>query len=128
MSGDTVSPVAVEEATIDEIHAAYRAGRATARSVTQAHLDRIAAYDRKGPALGAIIITNPQALSDAAALDVVISCSNTKFRGGLTQCVEPTMSSAGSFSEFIASSKNRIKIFTNLRIDLARQFCSPAAR
>jgi 3-oxoacyl-[acyl-carrier-protein] synthase III len=31
---------------------------------------------------------------DAAALDVVISCSITKFRGGLTQWVEPTMSSA----------------------------------
>ena len=31
---------------------------------------------------------------DAASLDVVISCSITKFRGGLTQWVEPTMSSA----------------------------------
>jgi 3-oxoacyl-[acyl-carrier-protein] synthase-3 len=30
----------------------------------------------------------------AAELDVVISCSITKFRGGLTQWVEPTMSSA----------------------------------
>lgn len=31
---------------------------------------------------------------DAAALDVVISCSITKFRDGLTQWVEPTMSGA----------------------------------
>ena len=31
---------------------------------------------------------------NAAALDVVISCSITKFRGGLTQWVEPTMSGA----------------------------------
>ena len=30
----------------------------------------------------------------AASLDVVISCSITKFRGGLTQWLEPTMSSA----------------------------------
>ncbi|HZT52412.1 MAG TPA: amidase family protein, partial [Stellaceae bacterium] len=60
---------AVAEATIDQIHAAYRAGRATAVGVTQAYLDRIAAYDRKGPALGAVIATNPQALADAAALD-----------------------------------------------------------
>ena len=30
----------------------------------------------------------------AASVDVVISCSITKFRGGLTQWVEPTMSSA----------------------------------
>jgi 3-oxoacyl-[acyl-carrier-protein] synthase-3 len=31
---------------------------------------------------------------DPATLDVVISCSITKFRGGLTQWLEPTMSSA----------------------------------
>lgn len=31
---------------------------------------------------------------DASSIDAVISCSITKFRGGLTQWVEPTMSSA----------------------------------
>lgn len=60
---------AVEEASIESLHAAYRDGRATARGVTQAHLDRITAYDRKGPAIGAIILTNPQALADADGLD-----------------------------------------------------------
>jgi 3-oxoacyl-[acyl-carrier-protein] synthase-3 len=35
-----------------------------------------------------------KAHQDAASLDVVISCSITKFRGGLTQWLEPTMSSA----------------------------------
>lgn len=35
-----------------------------------------------------------RAQQDAAGLDVVISCSITKFRDGLTQWVEPTMSSA----------------------------------
>jgi Asp-tRNA(Asn)/Glu-tRNA(Gln) amidotransferase A subunit family amidase len=69
MMRDAASSFAVEEATIEAIHAAYRDGRATAVGVTQAHLDRIAAYDRKGPMLGAVIITNPQALADAAALD-----------------------------------------------------------
>ena len=44
----------IEEATIAGLHAAYVSGRATAASVCRAHLDRIAAYDRKGPALGAI--------------------------------------------------------------------------
>jgi 3-oxoacyl-[acyl-carrier-protein] synthase-3 len=34
------------------------------------------------------------AQQDPASLDVVISCSITKFRGGLTQWLEPTMSSA----------------------------------
>lgn len=69
MSRDATSLFAVEEATVDDIHAAYREGRATAQIVTQAHLDRIAAYDRKGPALGAVIVTNPHALAGAAALD-----------------------------------------------------------
>ena len=34
--------VSVEEASITVLHAAYRSGRATARAVTQAYLDRIA--------------------------------------------------------------------------------------
>src|ERR1700741_4134453 len=34
------------------------------------------------------------ARQDRAPLDVVINCSITKFRGGLTQGLEPTMSSA----------------------------------
>ena len=69
MNSDAKSGFAIEEATIEAIQDAYRSGKVTARSVTQAHLDRIAAYDRKGPALGAIIVTNPQALIDADALD-----------------------------------------------------------
>src|SRR5690242_954417 len=69
MNGDAGPGFSIEEATIETIHAAYRAGGATARGVTQAHLDRIAAYDRKGPALGAIIVINPEALADADALD-----------------------------------------------------------
>lgn len=35
-----------------------------------------------------------RARQDAAGLDVIISCSITKFRGGLTQWMEPTTSSA----------------------------------
>jgi Asp-tRNA(Asn)/Glu-tRNA(Gln) amidotransferase A subunit family amidase len=69
MNGDATPGFAVEETTIRGLHAAYRANKATARAVTQAHLDRIAAYDRRGPALGAIIATNPAALADADALD-----------------------------------------------------------
>jgi len=62
----------IEETSIAALHAAYLSGRATAVSVCKAHLDRIAAYDRKGPALGAIIINNPDALADAAALDAAL--------------------------------------------------------
>ena len=63
----------VEETSIGALHAAYLSGRATALSVCQAHLDRIAAYDRRGPALGAIIVNNPNALADAAALDAALA-------------------------------------------------------
>lgn len=69
MNASKTTAFAIEEATIADIHSAYRDARITARAVTQAHLDRIAAYDRKGPALGAVIVTNPQALADAEALD-----------------------------------------------------------
>ena len=63
----------VEETSIGALHAAYLSGRATALSVCQAHLDRIAAYDRRGPALGAIIVNNPNALAEAAALDAALA-------------------------------------------------------
>ena len=45
------------------------AGTLTAHDLTQAYLDRIAAIDKAGPALNAIIELNPRALADADALD-----------------------------------------------------------
>ncbi len=63
------APFRVEEASIADIHAAYRAGVTNAGAVTQAFLDRIEAYDRRGPALWSIIVTNPHAPSEAEALD-----------------------------------------------------------
>jgi len=76
------APFPIEETTIAALHAAYASGRATAVSVCQAHLERIAAYDRRGPALGAIIINNPNALADAAALDAALE-STRKLVGPL---------------------------------------------
>jgi amidase len=45
------------------------AGTLTSRALTQAYLDRIAAIDKSGPALNAVIELNAKALSDADALD-----------------------------------------------------------
>ena len=45
-------------------------------------------------ATGAALDCLDKAHRDASSVDAVISCSITKFRGGLTQWVEPTMSSA----------------------------------
>lgn len=62
-------PFAVEETTIADLHAAYLDGRTNVRAVIQCFLDRIAAYDRKGPALGLVISINPYALDEADRLD-----------------------------------------------------------
>ena len=59
-----------EEATIADIHAAFKAKTLTCRGLVQMYLDRIEAYDKKGPALNAIVVTNPDALKVADALDV----------------------------------------------------------
>src|SRR3984893_11799509 len=72
---DKTSHVAVEEATIADLHAAYTSGHATVRGVVQACLDRIAAYDKKGPALGLVIALNAHALDEADALDAAMASS-----------------------------------------------------
>ena len=46
-----------------------RSGRHTARSITQAYLDRIQAVDKEGPALNSIIELYPDALAMAESLD-----------------------------------------------------------
>ena len=59
----------LDEATIDEVQAAYRSGALTAAQLVQAYLDRIHAYDQAGPKLNVVISLNPKALDEAAALD-----------------------------------------------------------
>ncbi len=60
---------ALEETTIAQLQDAMKAGRLTARGAAQAYLDRIAALDRQGPTLRAVLETNPDALATADALD-----------------------------------------------------------
>jgi hypothetical protein len=59
----------VQEATIVQIHAAMRAGRLTCRGLVEQYLRRIDTYDRNGPAINAIVLTNPDALKLADDLD-----------------------------------------------------------
>jgi Asp-tRNA(Asn)/Glu-tRNA(Gln) amidotransferase A subunit family amidase len=58
-----------EEAAIADIQAALKSKELTCRELVQEYIDRIEAYDRKGPALNAIIMINPNALTTAEALD-----------------------------------------------------------
>ena len=62
----------IEETTIAQLQTAYRAGKTTAREVTQAYLDRVASYDRRGPYLNSLITVNAHALADAAKLDATL--------------------------------------------------------
>jgi hypothetical protein len=45
----------IDEATIDGIHAAMRAGEVTSRALVDAYLDRIEAVDRAGPRLNGVL-------------------------------------------------------------------------
>ena len=63
------------ETSIDAIQAAYKSGRLTAHQLTQLYLDRIAAYDKKGPMINAVISINPNALADADKLDAAYKAS-----------------------------------------------------
>jgi len=57
------------EATIAEIRSALETKELSCRQLVQMYLDRIEAYDKKGPTLNAIIMVNPEALAVADALD-----------------------------------------------------------
>jgi amidase len=57
------------EATVADIHAAFNAHQLSARQLVQLYLDRIDAYDQRGPAINCIITLNPRALEEADRLD-----------------------------------------------------------
>lgn len=59
----------LEEATIEDIHAAFRSGELTCRRLVELYLARIEAYDRSGPHLNSIITVNPNVLDEAEELD-----------------------------------------------------------
>ena len=71
----SIAPFNVLEATIDDIHSAYKSGQLTSRQLVQIYLDRIGAYDKKGPAINAIITVNSQALEEADRLDAAFKAS-----------------------------------------------------
>jgi amidase len=76
--------LSTQEPTIADIHAALKSKDLTCRQLVQMYLDRIEAYDKKGPALNAIVVVNPNALSSADILDARFA--NSGFVGPL-HCV-----------------------------------------
>jgi len=58
-----------EEATISDLDSRMSAGQVSARSLTQAYLERIQDVDKNGPRLTSVIELNPESLANAEALD-----------------------------------------------------------
>jgi Asp-tRNA(Asn)/Glu-tRNA(Gln) amidotransferase A subunit family amidase len=65
----------IVEATIDDIHAGYKSGQLTCRQVVQRYLERIDAFDKKGPNINALITVNADALNEADRLDAAYKSS-----------------------------------------------------
>ena len=69
LAAQAPTPFRLEETTIAQIQTAFRDGTLTCRSLVEQYLARIDAYDKAGPALNAIVMTNPDALKTADDLD-----------------------------------------------------------
>ena len=69
VSAQPPSPFRLEETTIAQIQSAFRDGSLTCRSLVERYLAQIEAHDKKGAALNAIVMTNPDALRTADVLD-----------------------------------------------------------
>jgi len=63
------APFHLEEATVSTIRAAFASGQLTCTQLTKLYLDRIDAYNLKGPSLHAIITVNPRAMETAGEMD-----------------------------------------------------------
>ncbi len=57
------------DASIETLHAMMQSGKLSAADLAEYHLERIARYDKSGPALNAVQVVNASALADAQALD-----------------------------------------------------------
>ena len=65
----------IAEATIADIHQAYRLGQLSCRKLVEAYLERIETYDKHGPGINSIITINSKALEEADGLDAVFKTS-----------------------------------------------------
>ena len=74
----------VVEASVSQIHAAFKAKRLTCAALVDAYLARIAAYDKQGPALNAVVVVNPEARKLAVEMDRVYA---QKGPAGALHCI-----------------------------------------
>ena len=110
------------EASIDDIHQAFRSKRITCHSLVDLYLKRIQAYDKVGPSLNAIQSINAGALSEADRLDAAFRSSGLV---GPLHCIPvlvkdqietnnmPTTYGSVLFKDFIP--KRNATVITNLK-------------
>ena len=82
VNAQSFSPKQLREASVADLHQAMRQGKLTATTLVQLYLDRIAAYDKQGPSINALILVNPKALTEARRLDSLYKATGT-FAGPL---------------------------------------------
>ncbi len=77
MPGSPAPRFPVEETTVARVHRAMAAGQLTAHALVRDYLDRIAANDKRGVSLNAIIELDPRALAVADSLDAIYARAHT---------------------------------------------------
>ena len=102
----------IEEATIAEVHAAFLSEDLTCVELVQGYLDRIEAYDQRGPRLNTIANVNLAALDEAARLDEALASGGLS---GPLHCIPvllkdqvetrdmPTTYGSALFADFVSS-------------------------
>ena len=75
LSAGRQSPYSPAERSIDELQRAMRAQQISCRTLVQYYLQRIDAYDKRGPALNAVQTINARALEEADRLDTAFRTS-----------------------------------------------------
>jgi amidase len=113
----------LDEATVADLQKRMETGHASAQSIAERYLDRIAALDGKGPLLRSVLETNPHALADAKVLDEERKAG--KLRGPLhgipvllkdnIDTAGPMMTTAGSLALEGAGASNDAFIVGRLR-------------
>lgn len=81
----TPVPFKFVEGTIEQMQTSIKTGGISCHDVVKGYLDRIAAYDKQGPALNAVITVSSTALAEADKLDAYYK-ANKKLIGPL-HCV-----------------------------------------
>src|SRR3954471_5243698 len=64
-----VHALEIEEASIADLQNAYKDHRLTIHQVVEAHLARIATYDKQGPLINSFVTVNSKALEEADKQD-----------------------------------------------------------